>query len=78
MDVSRARRELGWSATRSSGDALLELIDAMRRGDGIDTPPLAPGSNGPLRLGSRPVSAPVRTAPPNGSWDLRRAGTRPR
>jgi nucleoside-diphosphate-sugar epimerase len=51
MDVSRARRELGWSATRSSGDALLELIDAMRRGEGIDTPPLAPGSNGPLRLG---------------------------
>jgi nucleoside-diphosphate-sugar epimerase len=51
MDISRARRELGWSATRSSGDALLELIDAMRRGDGIDTPPLAPGSVGPLRIG---------------------------
>jgi UDP-glucose 4-epimerase len=50
MDVSRARSELGWSATRGAGDALLELLDGMRRGDGIDTEPLKPGGDGPLRL----------------------------
>jgi nucleoside-diphosphate-sugar epimerase len=50
MDVSRARRELGWSATHGAGDALLELLDGMRRGDGIRTDPLAPGGDGPLRL----------------------------
>jgi nucleoside-diphosphate-sugar epimerase len=50
MDVSRAERELGWSATRTAGDALLELLDGMRRGDGIATAPLAPGGDGPLRL----------------------------
>jgi hypothetical protein len=46
----RAREELGWSPTRSAGDALLELLDAMRRGDGLQTEPLAPGGAGPLRL----------------------------
>jgi UDP-glucose 4-epimerase len=50
MDVSRARRELGWSATHGAGDALLELLDGMRRGDGMRTAPLAPGGDGPLRL----------------------------
>jgi nucleoside-diphosphate-sugar epimerase len=50
MDVTRAREELGWRPTRSAGDALLELIDAMRRGDGLDTAPLAPGGTGPLRI----------------------------
>jgi UDP-glucose 4-epimerase len=50
MDVTRARRELGWSATRGAGDALLELLDGMRRGEGIRTEPLAPGGDGPLRL----------------------------
>lgn len=50
MDVTRARDELGWSPTRSAGEALLELIEAMRRGDGLDTAPLEPGSAGRLRL----------------------------
>lgn len=61
MDVSRARSELGWTARRSAGDALLELLDGMRRGAGTDTPPLAPGGAGPLRarelltgVGARP------------------------
>lgn len=43
MDSSRARRELGWTATRSSREALLELLDGIRGGAGADTPPLAPG-----------------------------------
>jgi UDP-glucose 4-epimerase len=50
MDVSRAHDELRWTATRSAGDALLELIDGMRRADGVQTPPLAPGGDGFLRL----------------------------
>jgi nucleoside-diphosphate-sugar epimerase len=50
LDVTRAHRELGWTATRSAGDALLELLEAMRRGDGAGTPPLKPGGDGPLRV----------------------------
>jgi nucleoside-diphosphate-sugar epimerase len=50
MDVTRARVELGWSPTRGAGEALLELLDAMRRREGAPTPPLASGTGGPLRL----------------------------
>ena len=50
MDTTRARDELGWSPSRSAGEALLELIDAMRRGEGLDTDPLKPGGAGPLRI----------------------------
>jgi len=50
MDVTRAREELGWSPTRTAGAALLELLDAMRRGVGLQTEPLAPGAAGPLRV----------------------------
>jgi UDP-glucose 4-epimerase len=49
MDVSRARSELGWSAQRSASDALLELLEGMREGAGLETPPLEPGGAGPLR-----------------------------
>jgi nucleoside-diphosphate-sugar epimerase len=49
MDVTRARTELGWSPERSSGDALLELIDGIREAGGVDTPPLSPATSGPLR-----------------------------
>jgi UDP-glucose 4-epimerase len=49
MDVTRARSELGWSPQRSASDALLDLLDGMRDGAGIDTPPLEPGGAGPLR-----------------------------
>jgi UDP-glucose 4-epimerase len=50
MDSTRARTELGWTPTRSSGEALLELIEGMRRGDGLPTPPLEPGGAGPGRI----------------------------
>ncbi|MEA2156562.1 MAG: UDP-glucose 4-epimerase [Solirubrobacteraceae bacterium] len=50
MDVSRARDELGWTPAHSSGEALLELIEGMRRGDGLQTAPLAPGGAGPMRI----------------------------
>lgn len=50
MDTSRIREELGWCETMTSGEALLDLIAGMRDGSGADTPPLAPGTSGPLRI----------------------------
>ena len=50
MDTTRAREELGWTPAGTSGEALLELIDAMRRGEGLDTAPLKAGGAGPLRV----------------------------
>jgi UDP-glucose 4-epimerase len=50
MDTTRAREELGWSPRRRADEALVELIDGLRDGAGLDTPPLAPGGDGPLRL----------------------------
>ena len=49
MDVTRAQSELGWSPRRSSVDALLDLLEGIREGAGLDTPPLEPGRAGPLR-----------------------------
>ena len=49
MDVSRIRA-LGWTPTRTADDALLELMAGMRESAGLDTPPLAPGAGGPLRV----------------------------
>ena len=41
LDVGRARAELGWSATRSSVDALRDFLDGLRDAAGAPTPPLA-------------------------------------
>ncbi len=49
MDTTRAREELGWQPRIDAGEALLELLDGIRHGAGIDTPPLAPSSGGRLR-----------------------------
>jgi nucleoside-diphosphate-sugar epimerase len=49
MDVGRAREALGWQPRRSSSEALMELLDGMREGAGLDTPPLEAGNAGPLR-----------------------------
>ena len=49
MDTTRARSELLWKPQWSSSEALLELLDGMREGAGLDTPPLEPGGAGPLR-----------------------------
>ncbi|MBV9198025.1 MAG: NAD-dependent epimerase/dehydratase family protein [Solirubrobacterales bacterium] len=50
MDSARARRELGWEPTRSSREALVELVAGMREGADLDTPPLARGTTGPARV----------------------------
>ena len=42
MDTTKARRELGWSETRSSVDALTELLDGIGDGAGGGTPASPP------------------------------------
>ena len=49
MDTARIRTELGWKPARTSSEALLDLIEGMHDGAGLDTPPLEPGGAGPLR-----------------------------
>jgi len=49
MDITRAREELGWVPRWTAEEALLDLIEGMHDGVGLDTPPLAPSSSGPLR-----------------------------
>jgi UDP-glucose 4-epimerase len=49
MDTTRARAELGWQPRHSSSEALLELLEGMREGAGLGTPPLEPGGAGALR-----------------------------
>jgi UDP-glucose 4-epimerase len=49
MDTTRAREVLGWTPRHSAEQALLDLLDGMRHGAGLDTPPLEPGNAGPLR-----------------------------
>src|ERR687897_383261 len=66
MDVTRARSELGWSPQRSASEALLDLLEGMREGAGLDTPPLEPGGAGPLRARefASGVGAPTASASP--------------
>ena len=50
MDSRRAREQLGWAPRSDAGQALLEVLDGIRRSAGMDTPPLAPGAGGRLRM----------------------------
>jgi UDP-glucose 4-epimerase len=54
MDSTRAIDELGWTPRHSAGDALLELLDGIRRACGMNTPPLEPKAGGPLRIRELP------------------------
>lgn len=49
MDTSRARRELGWSPTRSSVEAIQEFLEGLRRAEGAATPPLDAHAGGRFR-----------------------------
>ena len=50
MDTTRARTELGWTPQRSADEALLDLLEGLRTGADLDTPPLARRTSGPLRI----------------------------
>jgi UDP-glucose 4-epimerase len=63
MDSSRARTELGWAPRHSAGEALLELLDGLRRSTGFETPPLDPRAGGRFRLRELPPGS-ARGAPP--------------
>lgn len=49
MDVSRAHSELGWTPEHSSMDALRELLQGLRAGTGMNTPPLSAKTGGTAR-----------------------------
>jgi UDP-glucose 4-epimerase len=49
MDSERARQELGWKPLFTAEATLGELLDGLRDGAGLQTPPLDPASSGPLR-----------------------------
>ncbi|MFI6508988.1 NAD-dependent epimerase/dehydratase family protein [Streptosporangium sp. NPDC050855] len=51
MDVGRARSELGWEPRHTSVEAMLDLFEGLRHPEGMNTPPLAPHTGGPARLG---------------------------
>jgi UDP-glucose 4-epimerase len=40
LDTTRAREQLGWAPTRSADEALRELLEGLRQGAGLETPPL--------------------------------------
>lgn len=50
VSSERATRELGWTAAHSAVDALRDVFEGIRDSAGLPTPPLAPGTGGPLRL----------------------------
>jgi len=50
MDTGRARSVLGWEPERSADEALLDLLEGLRTGAGLDTPPLSPKTGGPFRI----------------------------
>ncbi|MDQ3932095.1 MAG: NAD-dependent epimerase/dehydratase family protein, partial [Actinomycetota bacterium] len=65
MDTTRARSELGWQPGRSSLEAVSEMLEGMREGAGMDTPPLHPQAGGKFRerevatgVGQRPGVSP--------------------
>lgn len=49
MDTTRARAKLGWAPRFGAEQAVGELIEGLRKGAGLDTPPLDPRTSGPLR-----------------------------
>ncbi|MGC5012280.1 NAD-dependent epimerase/dehydratase family protein [Streptosporangium sp. DT93] len=51
MDVGRARTELGWEPRHTAVEAMEDLFEGLRHPEGMNTPPLAPHTGGPARLG---------------------------
>jgi UDP-glucose 4-epimerase len=49
LDSTRAREELGWTPRYSATEALFDLLEGLREGAGLDTPPLSPKTSGRAR-----------------------------
>ena len=45
-----ARDVLGWTPQHTADEALLDLLEGLRTGAGLDTPPLSPRTSGPFRV----------------------------
>lgn len=67
MDCRRAHEELGWTATRRADRALLELVEGMREGAGLKTPPLEPRRAFGLVRAPDPKSLRARVLRPSGA-----------
>jgi UDP-glucose 4-epimerase len=65
MSIERARTELGFEPRRAATDALAELLNALRRGDGGETPPLRADAGGALRAREFLSGIGLREAPAN-------------
>jgi hypothetical protein len=50
MDTTRATTELGWTPQYSADETLLDVLEGLRAGTGLDTPPLSPKTGGPFRI----------------------------
>ena len=50
MDTTRATKELGWMPRFTADYALMELLEGIKDGAGLATPPLAPATSGPARV----------------------------
>ena len=50
MDTTRATTELGWTPQYSADETLLDVLEGLRAGSGLDTPPLSPKTGGPFRI----------------------------
>lgn len=50
MGTERAREELGWEPQHGAGDALLDILEGLRTGASLDTPPLSAEASGPFRI----------------------------
>jgi nucleoside-diphosphate-sugar epimerase len=50
MDSARAKHELGWQPSKSSLEALADLLEGLRHGSGLPTPALDPRAGGPGRV----------------------------
>jgi UDP-glucose 4-epimerase len=61
MNTARAGAELGWRPRHSSLDAVGEFLEGLRDGAGMNTPPLAPDTSGPLRI--HEITTGVRARP---------------
>ena len=49
LDSTRARTELGWTPKRTASEAFMDVLEGVRDGAALETPPLARGTGGPAR-----------------------------